>query len=1030
MSGISSSVGLISGLNTQDLIDQLIQIQSQPLQLLKQRVSNLQTQRTAYMDLSARLMAVKNVVSRFATEAFFQTYKTQSSDESVMTATAGAGALPGTYQFRVHSLVSNHQLIGQGFADADTTPVGAGTLTVEIGHGQLNPATEIDSLRGGQGIRRGTFTITDGAGGSARIDLRAAVLVDDIIDAINNQTDANVRASVSGDGIVIEDLSGGAGPLQIADQTGGSSARDLGLLGSSTTGRIDGSDLVNLVDSTLLSTLNDGNGVRRNSLSTSGDFRITTGGGTSFTVSLSDFLQPTTRLEQLNSGNGVRMDDGSGNPPGIIRITDRSGKSAEVDLSGAKTIQDVLDQINAADVGVRAIYVSSHLQISDTTETPADAATNFKIEDVSGFAARDLGIAADVEDDYIGGSDIFRIASVGDVVRAINYATDNDDGSGWPLVTAALDNNGLRLEDNNIGGGGITVEALADSEGVMSQAALDLGLEGEFTGQVVRSRDLIAGLDTVLLNSLNGGRGVTLGSIAVTDRLGNRSTYDLSGAQTVQNVLDIINSTAGGANVIARINPAGNGIEIVDETGSDIGSIVVEENGSTTAADLGLLGSSTEGSLIGRNTQLRYLSEATRLEEMNHGQGVRTGRFKITNSRGAAVTINVSQNQKTLGDIIRLINSYSDVIQVTAGVNANGDGLLLTDAAGGTQTLQVTDQEGGTATDLRIAGEAAGGQTFIDGTMEITVDIDADDTLNDVVTKLNNADPNLAASVVNDGSQTNAYRLTVSSQVSGRRGYLGFDVGNSGLAMETLVQAHDAVFFLGDGQSDNPVVVSSPTNSVSNVIPGVTLNLLGASDDPVSLNVSQDVDKIATDLGSFVTKFNDVLSRIDDYTEFDAETETRGVLLGDVTARRIQDRLNRSVLKAYSSGTAGLSRLADVGIQYRSGRLEFDEEKFRETYRDNPRLVEQLFTDEENGIGAALDEMLDELTKSSEGLIDRAATTLQNREDDLNDRMEAMQALLDGQRTRLERQFQGLETALANLSAQQTALASLATSTS
>ncbi len=1030
MSGISSSVGLISGLNTQDLIDQLIQIQSKPLQLLKQRVSNLQTQRTAYMDLSARLLAVKNIASRFATDAFFQTYKTQSSDESVLTATAGAGALPGTYQFRVHSLVSNHQLIGQGFADPDTTPVGAGTLTVEIGHGQLNPATEIDSLRGGQGIRRGTFTITDGAGGVARISLRAAVLVDDIIDAINNQTDANVRASVSGDRIVIEDRSGGTGPLQIADQTGGSSARDLGLLGASTTGRIESADLINLVNSTLLSALNDGNGVRRNSLSTSGDFRVTTGGGASFTVSLSDFLQPTTRLEQLNSGNGVRMDDGSGNPPGIIRITDRSGKSAEVDLSGAQTIQDVLSRINAADVGVRAIYVSSHLQISDTTDTPADAATHFRIEDVSGFAARDLGIAADVDKDFISGSDIFRIATVGDVIRAVNYAADNDDGSGWSLVTASLDNNGLRLEDNNIGGGGITVEALADAEGVLSRAALDLGLEGEFTGQTVRSRDLIAGLNTVLLNSLNGGRGVTLGSIAVTDRLGNRSTYDLSGAQTVQNVLDIINNTAGGANVIARINPSGNGIEIVDETGSDIGSIVVEENGSTTAADLGLLGSSTGASLIGRNTQLRYLSEATRLENMNHGQGVRTGQFRITNSRGAAVTVNVSQNQKTLGDIIRLINSYSDVTQVTAGINANGDGLLLTDAAGGTQPLKVTDQGGGTATDLRIAGEAAGGQTFIDGTMEITIDIDADDTLKDVVTKLNNADPNLAASVVNDGSQTNAYRLTVSSQVSGRRGYLVFDVGHSGLAVNTLVQARDAVFFLGDGQTGNPVVVSSPTNSVSNVIPGVTLNLLGASEEPVSLNVSQDVDKIATDLKSFVTKYNEVLDRIGDYTKFDPETETRGVLLGDVTARRIQDRLNRSVLKAYSSGTAGLSRLADVGIQYRSGRLEFNEEKFRETYRDNPRLVEQLFTDEENGIGAALNEMLDELTKSSEGLIDRAAATLQNREDDLNDRMEAMQALLDGQRTRLERQFQGLESALANLSAQQTALASLALSSS
>jgi len=221
------------------------------------------------------------------------------------------------------------------------------------------------------------------------------------------------------------------------------------------------------------------------------------------------------------------------------------------------------------------------------------------------------------------------------------------------------------------------------------------------------------------------------------------------------------------------------------------------------------------------------------------------------------------------------------------------------------------------------------------------------------------------------------------------------------------------------------VVVSSPTNSVANVIPGVTLNLLGVSEEPVSLNVAQDIDKIATDLKGFVTKYNDVLTRIDDYTEFDADTKVRGVLLGDVTVRRIQDRLNRSVMRAYASGSAGLNRLADVGIQYRNGRLEFNEDKFRQVYRDNPRLVEQLFTDKENGIGAAMNEILDELTKSSEGLIDRAAATLQTREDDLNKRMTSMQALLDGQRSRLERQFQGLESALANLSAQQTALAAL-----
>ena len=62
--------------------------------------------------------------------------------------------------------------------------------------------------------------------------------------------------------------------------------------------------------------------------------------------------------------------------------------SAEIDLSSARTIQDVIARINEADVGVRATRANSYLMISDTTETPEDRQTALKIEDVSGFAAR------------------------------------------------------------------------------------------------------------------------------------------------------------------------------------------------------------------------------------------------------------------------------------------------------------------------------------------------------------------------------------------------------------------------------------------------------------------------------------------------------------------------------------------------------------------------------------------------------------------------------------------------------------------
>ena len=94
---------------------------------------------------------------------------------------------------------------------------------------------------------------------------------------------------------------------------------------------------------------------------------------------------------------------------------------------------------------------------------------------------------------------------------------------------------------------------------------------------------------------------------------------------------------------------------------------------------------------------------------MNFGRGIRTGRFRITNSLGGSHTINVTENQATVADILQLINSQSDVSQVVATINANGDGIMLTDSAGGTLALRVEDLEGGAARDLFIEGEAEQG---------------------------------------------------------------------------------------------------------------------------------------------------------------------------------------------------------------------------------------------------------------------------------------------------------------------------------
>ena len=81
-----------------------------------------------------------------------------------------------------------------------------------------------------------------------------------------------------------------------------------------------------------------------------GTLTIATGGG----------LHRSTLLDALNGGNGVQR--------GLVRITDRDGNSADIDLSNAHSVDDVLDAINADEgVSVTATTSDGQIVITDTS---------------------------------------------------------------------------------------------------------------------------------------------------------------------------------------------------------------------------------------------------------------------------------------------------------------------------------------------------------------------------------------------------------------------------------------------------------------------------------------------------------------------------------------------------------------------------------------------------------------------------------------------------------------------------------------
>jgi flagellar hook-associated protein 2 len=141
--GVASVGGLVSGLQTDSIIQQLTQLDQLPIQQYKAQQDRLNAQLSAYQEVNTRLLAVQDAASQLATPSLFASSAASSSNTGVLTTDAEAGATAGQYAITVQHLARAHQVVSQDFADRNTTSVGTGTLAITSG-GQTTTVT-VDS---------------------------------------------------------------------------------------------------------------------------------------------------------------------------------------------------------------------------------------------------------------------------------------------------------------------------------------------------------------------------------------------------------------------------------------------------------------------------------------------------------------------------------------------------------------------------------------------------------------------------------------------------------------------------------------------------------------------------------------------------------------------------------------------------------------------------------------------------------------------------------------------------------------------
>jgi len=159
----------------------------------------------------------------------------------------------------------------------------------------------------------------------------------------------------------------------------------------------------------------------------------------------------------------------------------------------------------------------------------------------------------------------------------------------------------------------------------------------------------------------------------------------------------------------------------------------------------------------------------------------------------------------------------------------------------------------------------------------------------------------------------------------------------------TVQEAADAQIAVGSGAGQ--ITIASASNSVTDVLPGMTLDLVKAdADETVVITVEPDTATIQDNVQTFVEYYNSAISFIRQQTSYNAETEQAGILLGNTSVMRIQQELQRTVLGVVPGLQGDYDGLYSLGITVgATGTLTLDSSALTDALDEDLDAVARVF---------------------------------------------------------------------------------------
>ena len=427
-----------------------------------------------------------------------------------------------------------------------------------------------------------------------------------------------------------------------------------------------------------------------------------------------------------------------------------------------------------------------------------------------------------------------------------------------------------------------------------------------------------------------------------------------------------------------------------------------------------------------RQPYTRLETQKTTLEAQNTAFSTLAGKLSTLQS-----AVDALRDVKSMALLAATSSDTGVGVSTTTGTVAGSYGVVVS-ALARSQVLTSTSSYAALTDEVATSGTLT--LTPTTGA-PVAIALTGSTTLQDLADQINaETDSPASASVVQTSPGT--YRLmltgretgtangfTVTSTLAGGLGLTFTDTDIDGTygdsAADNTQTALDAAFTV------NSLAITSSSNTVSDVIPGVTLEL--KKTDPlttVTIDVQRNVSSAEGVVDKFVTAYNDFVKFAKDQAT--AALAGKASIGRDPVLQGFRSGIGNAIREDYPDGGT-LPALGMVGIGFSmDGTLTLDSEVFEAALTGAPGDVQALFSGSDGTGGAfgALDSLIEGYTQAG-GLVAGAQERITQQVTAITTRLDRLEQMLEVRRRTLQREYIAADLAMTRLNQQSSSLSAL-----